>query len=179
MNKALSAVVIALTAVIFSGCADVQAAPEVTSSVVASVDVVSIAPAVKDEVTTDICTDSDEGITRGEKELIALLTVAEAEDECETGKRLVIDTVLNRVDSEEFPDTVCGVIFEPCQFPSMTNGRADICDFDDDIYELVEEEIENRLCGDCLYFNSGDYPEWGRPLFRVQNHYFSGEGDGE
>lgn len=32
-------------------------------------------------------------------ELLALLTMAEAEGECEEGQRLVIDTVLNRVDN--------------------------------------------------------------------------------
>ena len=35
-------------------------------------------------------------------ELIALVTMAEAEGECKEGKRLVIDTILNRVDSVYF-----------------------------------------------------------------------------
>ena len=47
--------------------------------------------------------------------------MAEAEGECEEGKRLVIDTILNRVDSEHFPDTVYEVIYQPNQFSSMWN----------------------------------------------------------
>lgn len=45
--------------------------------------------------------------------LIALVTMAEAEGECEKGKRLVIDTILNRMDSEHFPDTAYDVIYQP------------------------------------------------------------------
>ena len=36
-------------------------------------------------------------LTQEEIELIALVTMAEAEGECEYGQRLVIDTILNRV----------------------------------------------------------------------------------
>ena len=43
-------------------------------------------------------------LPREDIELIALVTMAEAEGECEEGKRLVIDTILNRVDSVYFPD---------------------------------------------------------------------------
>ena len=53
---------------------------------------------------------SDEDIA-----LIALVTMAEAEGECEQGKRLVIDTILNRMDSEYFPDNIHDVIYQPYQ----------------------------------------------------------------
>lgn len=46
-----------------------------------------------------------------EIELLALVTVAEAEGESEYGKRLVIDTILNRVDAKSFPNTIRGVIY--------------------------------------------------------------------
>lgn len=132
-----------------------------------------------EETGSDLASDSDDDdidiLTKDEIELIALLTMAEAEDECEYGKRLVIDTVLNRVDSANFPDTVEDVIFEPYQFPSMTNGRAYRCEINSDICEMVKEESKERACSECVYFNSGGYPTWGKPLFRVQNHYFSGE----
>ena len=44
--------------------------------------------------------------TDEEIELIALVTLSEAEGECEEGKRLVIDTILNRISSSYFPNTV-------------------------------------------------------------------------
>ena len=45
-------------------------------------------------------------VSKKEKELLAVITMAEAEGESERGKRLVIDTVLNRVDSKKFPNTI-------------------------------------------------------------------------
>ena len=49
-------------------------------------------------------------ISQEEIELIALVTMAEAEGETELGQRLVIDTILNRVDDSHFPDNVTDVI---------------------------------------------------------------------
>ena len=66
-------------------------------------------------------------LPREDIELIALVTMAEAEGECEEGKRLVIDTILNRVDSVYFPDTVYDVVYQANQFSSMWNGRVDKC----------------------------------------------------
>ena len=81
------------------------------------------------------------GISNEEIELIALVTMAEAEGECEEGKRLVIDTILNRVDSEHFPNTISEVIYQPHQFSSMWNGRVDRCYVNEDICQLVKEEL--------------------------------------
>lgn len=63
--------------------------------------------------------EAEKGIPDEDVDLIALVTMAEAEGECEDGKRLVIDTILNRVDSEHFPDTVYDVIYQRNQFSSM------------------------------------------------------------
>ena len=107
--------------------------------------------------------------------LIALITMAEAEGECEEGKRLVIDTILNRVDSDlsYFPDTVKEVIYQKNAFESVYNGRIDKCYVDEDICQLVREELLNRTNYDVMYFSSGDYSRYGEPMFSVENHYFS------
>jgi N-acetylmuramoyl-L-alanine amidase len=106
-------------------------------------------------------------------ELMALLTMAEAEGECEEGKRLVIDTVLNRVDSAHFPDTIYDVIYQPNQFSSLWNGRIDRCEVREDICLLVWEELESRTNYDVVFFNAGRYSKYGVPMFQVGNHYFS------
>jgi N-acetylmuramoyl-L-alanine amidase len=105
--------------------------------------------------------------------LIALVTMAEAEGECEKGKRLVIDTILNRVDSKHFPDTVKGVIYQPHQFSSMWNGRVDRCEVREDICNLVREELNFRTNHDVVFFMAGRYSVYGTPMFQVENHYFS------
>ena len=106
-------------------------------------------------------------------ELIALVTMAEAEGECEEGKRLVIDTILNRVDSEHFPDTVHDVIYQPNQFSSMWNGRVDRCEVREDICQLVREELISRMNYEVMFFTAGEYSGYGVPMFQVEHHYFS------
>lgn len=107
--------------------------------------------------------------------LIALITMAEAEGECERGKRLVIDTILNRVDSElaYFPDTVRDVIYQQNAFTSVWNGRIDRCYVDEYICELVREELVSRTNSEVMYFTAGKYGQYGAPMFKVGNHYFS------
>lgn len=105
--------------------------------------------------------------------LLALVTMAEAEAEPELGKRLVIDVILNRVDSEHFPNTIRDVIYQPNQFTCMWNNRIDRCEVRDDIIRLVREELENRTNYHVIFFRTGDYHSYGTPMFSIGNHYFS------
>lgn len=106
-------------------------------------------------------------------DLLALVTMAEAEGEPEEGQRLVIDTVLNRVDSEHFPDTVHGVVYQKNHFSSMWDGRVEQCYVMDDIRNLVLEELESRTNSEVVYFRTGKYSKYGSPMFKVGAHYFS------
>ena len=106
-------------------------------------------------------------------ELIALVTMAEAEGESEKGKRLVIDTILNRVKSPNFPNTIYNVIYQPNQFTSMWTKRVTRCRVQDDICKLVEEELESQVNYDAVFFTAGHYSKYGVPMFKVGNHYFS------
>ena len=107
--------------------------------------------------------------------LLALVTMAEAEGESEYGKRLVIDTILNRADHDYWywPDTVTEVIYQDGQFEAMWNGRVNVCYVRDDIVQLVKEELENRTNSEVLYFRTGKYSSYGTPSFKEGNHYFS------
>lgn len=122
--------------------------------------------AIETEAECDIFTDE-------EIELIALVTMAEAEGESEYGKRLVIDTIINRVNSEHFPDTVSDVIYQPWQFESIWNGRVNRCYVDDYICELVREEMVELTDPYVMFFCAGDYGQYGEPMYQVDNHYFS------
>lgn len=111
---------------------------------------------------------SDEDI-----DLLALVTMAEAEGEPEEGKRLVVDTILNRIDSDKFPNTVSDVVYQKSQFSSMWNGRVDRCYVREDIRQLVIEEIESRKNYDVMFFTADRYSDYGTPMFRVGDHCFS------
>lgn len=107
-------------------------------------------------------------------ELLAICVMAEAEGESELGKRLVIDTILNRVDHPEFPDNIWDVITVPYAFTSYWNGRMDRVEPTTEIFRLVTEELESRTNNQVLYFNSEKWPDYGNPILREGNHYFSG-----
>lgn len=108
-----------------------------------------------------------------EIELIAQVTMAEAEAEPEEGQRLVIDTILNRVDSLYFPDTVYDVVWQKYQFSCMWSGRFDRCYVKDELCDLVKEELKSRTNSEVMFFTAGGYIGYGTPLFQVGAHYFS------
>ena len=112
-------------------------------------------------------------LTDEEVELIALLTMAEAEGECEYGQRLVIDTVLNRVDSEHFPGTVNDVVYQKNQYSSMTGERVTRCWVKEELCELVRSELKERTDYDVVFFRTKHYHSFGTPMFQVGAHYFS------
>lgn len=112
-------------------------------------------------------------ITEEEIELVAMVTMAEAEAEPELGQRLVIDTILNRVDGEHWPDTIEEVIYQPNQYTCMWNGRLDRCEVKDDICQLVREEVVNRTNSEVVFFRTQRYSDYGTPMFKVCCHYFS------
>lgn len=112
-------------------------------------------------------------ISQADIELIALVTMGEVESEGEYAQRLVIDTILNRMDSEYWPDTVSEVVWQPGQFDVMWNGRLDRCCVRDDICQLVKEELINRSNYDVVFFRTDYFSTYGQPLFQVGNIFFS------
>lgn len=112
-------------------------------------------------------------ISQDEIDLIALVTMAEAEGETELGKRLVIDTILNRIDNPHFPDTVHDVIYYPNAFSCIWNGRVDRCCVMPENVELVKEELLERTNYDCVFFTAREYSKYGVPMFQECCHYFS------
>lgn len=134
--------------------------------------VTTVEPDISEDSDEDTSDDSEVPLSREEIELIALVVMAEAEGESELGKRLVIDTILNRVDDGRFPNTVNDVIYQKNQFTSMTNGRVDRCYVKNDICELVVEEALSRTNYEVFGFTAGGYMSYGTPLLQEGGHYF-------
>lgn len=87
---------------------------------------------------------------------------AEASGEDETGKLLVANVVLNRVESESFPDTVTEVVFQKnkgvTQFSPVSNGRF----WKVEISEETIAAVDRALAGEdvsqgALYFAARKY----------------------
>lgn len=104
---------------------------------------------------------------------IAKVCLAEAENQSEYGKRLVISTILNRLDSGIYGSTVYDVIYAPYQFEVTMNGRLDRVEPDEYMIDLVRQEVLNRSNYDVFYFRTNYYSEYGSPMFVDGDHYFS------
>ena len=98
-----------------------------------------------------------------ESYLLARIAMAEAEG-CNTQtKTLIIMCVLNRVCSDEFPNTIEGVIFQENQFSPIDNGRWDRVEPNEDCYEAVKIVMEAKYDysdGATYFENCVDEDNW-------------------
>ena len=97
-------------------------------------------------------------------EVLLRIVEAEAGGEDETGKILVANVVLNRMESSKFPDTVEEVVFQNeggCyQFSPVSNGRYESVCVSEETYEAVERALEGEdLSKGALYFVSEKYAD--------------------
>jgi len=112
---------------------------------------------------------------------LALVVYTEARGEPLDGQLLVAEVVLNRVQSESYPDTVCAVAFEPHQF----SGLNPVPDLEkilvDPAWETSIDIATDTLQGATLglgathYHNNTVTPFWTKklePLGKFGNHLF-------
>ena len=118
-----------------------------------------------------------EEIRAGEIELLALIVYAEAGNQDELGKRYVADVIMNRVNSEHFPDTVEGVVYQknPIQFSCTVDGALTKAGYNitEDCFRIAEEEYRKQKNTEIVYFRTKKYHSSGKPAFKHGDHYFS------
>lgn len=119
--------------------------------------------------------DSFYGFTEQEIDLMAACVYYEAGNQSMTGKRLVVDVILNRVRSGRFPDTILEVLSQDGQFTTwkkIKNSNPE--DIPIDCYGAVLAEIGNmELSYDVFFFSSEG---WNSSVHVVieDDHYFGG-----
>lgn len=125
-------------------------------------------------VTEDTEEQIQEEIRLGEMEVLAQLVEAEAGNQPFEGKCLVVDVILNRVESPDFPDTISEVIFAPGQFSVVKNGAFDKAawNMQESDYAAVAVEMELHSNKDVLYFNNCSQVAGTGTKFRVGGHWF-------
>lgn len=109
--------------------------------------------------------------------LMERLIMAEAESESLTGQALVGCVLLNRVNSPDFPDTLEGVVFQEGQFSTISNGRFDAVEPNDDVkiaVNLVQSGWDESQ--GATYFEAANDSSWHEDnltyLFNKGGHYF-------
>lgn len=109
-------------------------------------------------------------LTATEADLIARTVEAEAGNQDFEGKRLVAAVILNRVESEDFPNTVEGVLAQEGQFATYKRLSRTQTTFHD--LAAVQLELSDRSNDEVLFFRTGRYG-CGEPLMKHGDHYFS------
>lgn len=93
-------------------------------------------------------------ITSKEVDLLEKLVYCEARGESQKGQIAVVNVVLNRLKSDEFPDTVTDVIYQKRQFSPVGNGAIYNAKPNDKIKESVQKALngEKVVSDDTVYF---------------------------
>ena len=125
---------------------------------------------------------SRKAVSDDDYQVLLRIVQAEAGVCDEKGKILVANVVLNRVKSQEFPDSVRSVVYEPSQFSPVSDGSINSVKVTEETKECVNRELEGEDYSDgALYFmnrrgSRSRAVSWFDShltyLFRHQNHEF-------
>lgn len=104
---------------------------------------------------TEEAEEAEEAIVLSESDYNTLLRIVQAESGgCDiTGKILVANVILNRVDSDEFPDSIHGVVYQKYQFSPVIDGSINRCKVTDETREAVDRALNGEDPSEgALYF---------------------------
>lgn len=105
-------------------------------------------------------------------EYFAACVEAEAGNQGLYGKQLVASVILNRVDSNKFPDNIDDVINQPGAFSVVSSGRINRVKVTEESRKAVRLTIKERANYEILYFRTKHYHSWCTPCFKYKKHYF-------
>lgn len=129
----------------------------------------------EDEVaeSRSIYADTIDDLTDNEKELIARIAFREAGNQSEEGQRAVVEVILNRLNSEKWPNTVEGVLSQRRQFSTWAGrNRVSEENVNNMLYIIDKVSTEDPvLTEDYVYFNSLKNPTM-RDRIKIQDHWF-------
>ena len=117
--------------------------------------------------------DTIDGLTDYERDLICRIAFREAGNQSEEGKRAVIEVILNRLNSDVWPNTVEGVLSQSRQF-STWRGRANVSAENVASIQPILDKVgteEPVLSEDYVYFNSLSNPRMNNRV-KIQDHWF-------
>ncbi len=125
--------------------------------------------------------DKLDSITMQEFELYAALVMAETENQDWEAQVYAACVVMDRVESDDFPDSIEGVIYQTIptvQFTCTQDGRLEKIissgGANDSCMEAVQYVLDSyRIPKDVLYFTSNGYLNNTDPYLQIDDMYFS------
>lgn len=117
---------------------------------------------------------SDISISDEEYELLKRIVAAESQTQELEGRKAVVEVIFNRVLSDEFPDSVKGVLSQKGQFSTwkMRNASWVVPELATEAIEAVIEDGRTVLPDtEYLYFSRGK-SRYTKDYVKIQDHWF-------
>lgn len=99
----------------------------------------------EEEIYLTLCNESD-------RDILYRIVEAEATDGTEEQKRNVASCILNRVDSDEWPNSIEGVVFQKGQFSPLSDGRYYSVKIQQSTIDAVDYILAHGAEHDCIFF---------------------------
>ncbi len=121
---------------------------------------------------------SSYGFSNNDIHLLAQAVYAEGRGEPYTGQVAIAAVILNRIESEKFPDSVSGVIFQPLAFEAVADGQIWMQP-DESAKKAVRDALNGwDPSGGALYYFNPDRATskwiWNRPqIKKIGKHIFT------
>ena len=84
------------------------------------------------------------------------------------GKRAICECILNRVASDDYPDTIADVINQPNQFWTGNNGEPNA-----ECYQAVEASLDKHMFPNDMYWFQKGEPSYGYECYYDGYHHYS------
>lgn len=138
------------------------------------------------EITEDTVTEQEENtyycewldteISQEEFKLLCRTTYCEAGGESKKAQVMVCITILNRLRSDKFPDSIHGVIYAKNAFSVTRLKGFKNTKWNARTEKAVQQALkENKYPKDMFYFRDGRYHRWAKNYKKVGSMYFSTE----
>lgn len=113
-------------------------------------------------------------ISEEEFDFLVGIVSAEARGESDEGIRAVVDVILNRIDSNGFPNTLNEVLTQRNQFETYTKGYYKTAPHTEKVIDAVLYALQYKtIPEEVLFFRMDHYHPYGTPWKQIGCHYFS------
>ena len=135
-------------------------------------------PIVEEEVLIEVEEEIIVEINQRELELLAHLIFAEAgSDWCEDNMLYYVGSVvLNRIESEYYPNTMEEVIYQPGQYSCVNNGHIEF-EYNQRAYNVAEDLLTSGSCLPSNVVYQAQFEQGDGVYVKVQHMYFCYKGE--
>lgn len=126
---------------------------------------------IEEETQTELETEVETKYTEYDFELLARVIEAEAGGESDYHKLCVGTVVMNRVDSEKYPSTIEGVIYQPGQYQCVTNSHINK-EPSESSYEAAKSILDGRRMFRSSVVYQAEFIQGKVVVEKVGNTYF-------